>query len=117
MSSLELAFIGMPGGSEWIVILIVALLLFGKRLPDIMRGVGASMHEFRSAMNGDPERGEQNAARPTPDQPASPVHSALGPPPGQVARAPVEPTPPEPVEAPASETAGSDPAPEQEPRT
>ena len=27
----------MPGGWEWFIILIVALLIFGKRLPDVMK--------------------------------------------------------------------------------
>ena len=26
----------MPGGWEWLIILIVALLIFGKRLPEVM---------------------------------------------------------------------------------
>ena len=38
-----LAF-GMPGGSEWLVILLVVLLLFGaKRLPELARGLGKSI--------------------------------------------------------------------------
>lgn len=44
-----LAF-GMPGGSEWIVILIVLLLLFGaKRLPELAKGLGKSIREFKKA--------------------------------------------------------------------
>lgn len=48
--SLPLAF-GMPGGTEWLVILIVALLLFGKRLPEVMRSLGRSVTEFKRGMN------------------------------------------------------------------
>ena len=33
-------------GWEWLIILVVALLLFGRRLPDIMRGLGSSVKEF-----------------------------------------------------------------------
>lgn len=44
-----LAF-GMPGGSEWLVILLVVLLLFGaKRLPELAKGLGKSIHEFKKA--------------------------------------------------------------------
>jgi len=40
----------MPQGPEWIVILVVVLLLFGaKKLPQLARGVGKSMGEFKKA--------------------------------------------------------------------
>ena len=46
-----LAFMGMPGGSEWIIILLVALLLFGRRLPEIARNMGKSMTEFKKGLH------------------------------------------------------------------
>lgn len=42
-----LAFFSLPGGAEWLVILIVGLLLFGRRLPDIARSMGKSIVEFK----------------------------------------------------------------------
>jgi sec-independent protein translocase protein TatA len=44
--------ISMPGGTEWILIVIVVLLMFGgKKIPELMRGVGKGMREFNDAKN------------------------------------------------------------------
>ena len=47
MNLQALAFFSLPGGTEWVVILIVGLLLFGRRLPDIARSMGKSIVEFK----------------------------------------------------------------------
>ena len=40
----------MPGGSEWMLIFLAVLLLFGaKKLPEFARGLGRSMGEFKKA--------------------------------------------------------------------
>jgi sec-independent protein translocase protein TatA len=42
--------LSMPGGSEWILIVLVILLFFGgKKIPDLMRGIGRGVREFNDA--------------------------------------------------------------------
>jgi TatA/E family protein of Tat protein translocase len=42
--------ISMPGWPEILVILLIVLLLFGaKKLPELARGLGQSLNEFRKA--------------------------------------------------------------------
>ena len=40
-----------PGPFELIIILIVAVLLFGRRLPEIARGLGKSLTEFKKGVH------------------------------------------------------------------
>jgi len=48
MDSIFLAFL--PGGTEIFVILFVVLLLFGgKKIPELMRGIGKGIKEFNNA--------------------------------------------------------------------
>jgi sec-independent protein translocase protein TatA len=48
----NILLLSMPGGSEWILIIIVVLLMFGgKKIPELMRGVGRGMREFTDAKN------------------------------------------------------------------
>jgi len=43
-------FIAMPGGSEWIFIIIAVLVLFGgRKIPEFMRGLGRGIREFNDA--------------------------------------------------------------------
>jgi sec-independent protein translocase protein TatA len=42
--------IGMPGGSEWILIILAVLILFGgRKIPEFMRGLGRGIREFNDA--------------------------------------------------------------------
>ncbi len=59
-------------GWEWVIILAVALLLFGRRLPDIMRGLGSSVKEFKKGMDDGPAQ----PARPLPQPAEAPAAAA-----------------------------------------
>ncbi len=50
MSQYALAFMGLPGGLEWIVVGLVALLIFGRRLPGAARSMGASIVQFKQGL-------------------------------------------------------------------
>lgn len=40
----------LPGGSEWILILLAILLFFGgRKIPELMRGIGRGVREFKDA--------------------------------------------------------------------
>jgi sec-independent protein translocase protein TatA len=41
---------GMPGGWEWALIALVVILLFGaKKIPELARGMGKGIREFKDA--------------------------------------------------------------------
>ena len=81
-----------PGPSEWMLILIIVLVLFGaKKLPEIARSLGQSMSEFRKAreefdkelkqagqgINGQPQSAQSQITQPSaptnpPSQPTQP---------------------------------------------
>jgi len=58
----------MPGGTEWILILLVVLLFFGgRKIPDLMRGIGKGVKEFNDAkesMKKDIDSNDSQKAKP-----------------------------------------------------
>ena len=49
------------GTSEIIVIVLIVVVLFGaKKIPELMRGVGKGVKEFKDAVNGEGVVGEKS---------------------------------------------------------
>lgn len=58
-----------PSGSEWIIIALVILLLFGgKKIPELMRGLGKGVKSFKDGVNE--AKDELNKAKDEIDKPA-----------------------------------------------
>lgn len=52
-------FLGMPGYGSIILIVVVVLLLFGgKKIPELMRGLGGGIKEFKNASKEDGPKDE-----------------------------------------------------------
>lgn len=61
-----LGFIGLPnlGPGEMAIILILALLLFGKRLPEVGRSLGRGIVEFKKGVRGIEDEIDTEAVKP-----------------------------------------------------
>lgn len=54
MNTLNIVLLGMPSGGSWIIIAIAVLLLFGgKKIPELMKGLGGGIKEFKKASKED----------------------------------------------------------------
>ena len=52
MEMLSVLLIGLPGPTELTIIVIIVLLLFGgKKIPELMKGLGKGIREFNNAKN------------------------------------------------------------------
>ena len=81
MSSQHFLAFWTPSFPELIILLVIALLLFGKRLPEVARSLGKGIVEFKKGVKGieddvdrsqyEPPKSSPSPTPPTPDQ----VHS------------------------------------------
>jgi sec-independent protein translocase protein TatA len=50
----SLVILGMFGPTEIIIIVLIVVLLFGgRKIPELMKGIGQGMREFKKASRGD----------------------------------------------------------------
>jgi len=60
VSDMNLLMFTMPGGMELILIVLLIVLLFGaKKIPELMKGLGSGIKEFKKASNV--EEADENA--------------------------------------------------------
>lgn len=53
----------MPGGTEWIIILVIVLVVFGGgKLAGVGKSLGTAISEFKSAVKGPEEEKNEPAA-------------------------------------------------------
>jgi sec-independent protein translocase protein TatA len=87
MNTMFAAFLG---GWEWVIVILAVLLLFGaKRIPELMRGMGTGIKEFKKATRevtdeiqntADDKSPPQKSATVVPAQPAQTVSQSSNPP-------------------------------------
>ncbi len=59
--ALILGFLGGLGAPEIIIILVIVLLMFGgKKIPELMKGLGKGMKEFKDASKGESSSESEN---------------------------------------------------------
>ena len=77
-------FAAFLGGWEWVIVLLAVLLLFGaKKIPELAKGLGTGIKEFKKATR---EVTEEIQNTPTETTPAKPVITSATPPPSTVSQ-------------------------------
>lgn len=66
------AIMGLPAGAEiWVILIIVLLLFGGAKIPQLMRGMGKGMGEFKKGIAEGKKEFDSAAAEPK-DEPSEP---------------------------------------------
>jgi sec-independent protein translocase protein TatA len=63
LSAPGLLGINLPGGYEWLILLVLGLLIFGRRLPEVGRSLGRGIVEFKKGIKGIDEEIESESSR------------------------------------------------------
>jgi sec-independent protein translocase protein TatA len=59
--------LGMPGVSEWVLILVIVLVLFGgRKIPELLKGIGTGIREFNEAKDNVKSSIEEGMRKPEP---------------------------------------------------
>lgn len=54
---------GMPGGAEWIIILVIVLIVFGGgKLAGVGKSLGSAISEFKEAVKSDPNEDKKSGS-------------------------------------------------------
>ena len=82
---MNVMFAGFLGGWEWLIVILAVLLLFGaKRIPELAKGLGSGIKEFKKAAREVTEEvqnaGDTTPVKPTPQPPASTISQSSNPP-------------------------------------
>jgi sec-independent protein translocase protein TatA len=60
MGMTSFIILSMIGGSEWLLIFIAIVLLFGgKKIPELMKGLGEGIREFKKASKVEDEKSDK----------------------------------------------------------
>ena len=62
-NTLALLGFGMPGVQELVIIAVIVLILFGSRLPSVMRNLGRGVTEFKKGVQGVDEEDDTPPAK------------------------------------------------------
>ena len=76
MLNVNLLMISMPGGTEWILIVLAVLILFGgRKIPEFMRGLGRGIREFQDAKSNVKKEIEEGMSEKEKQQAATSNHT------------------------------------------
>ena len=75
-SPATLVALGLPGGSEWIIVLVIVLLLFGRRLPGVARSLGQGISSFKKGLNEPLEEEDKSSKSESSSSESAPAEKA-----------------------------------------